>query len=151
MLTNNYLVGAAAVIQNQKGEFLLGTRFGPDGEIIWSLFGGKVESEESLSEGVAREAHEEVNVDVHANRYILLFIREAMATLTQRCLTSYHHVVLTAEEEVFVINKEPHKCFELRWFPFFALPDNIWQEGREAIQRVVSYQRNGFHNSQYVE
>ena len=56
---------AAAVIFNERGEFLLGQR--PPGKVYagyWEFPGGKVEAGESAKDALRRELHEELGIDV---------------------------------------------------------------------------------------
>ena len=143
----NYLVGSAAVILTGDWQVLLGLRADND---TWSLFGGKAEPQESMAEACARETGEEINLVLPATRYVHLDIREAYSAQQQRCLTAYQYAVVSAEERATVMNLEPKKCLELRWFAISDLPMNIWQDGHEMILRARErLMRNG-RSTDYV-
>lgn len=131
----NYLVGCAAIIVNDKNEFLIGRRVDMDGEEVWALFGGKPEATESLAEGCAREVTEEVNVRVEPYRYLYINMKEAMASKTQRTVTAYFLVKLSEFEVSCVENVESEKCFELKWATFEELCElNLWQSSIEECK-----------------
>lgn len=59
---------AVGVIVNSKGEICIALR--PEGKHLagyWEFPGGKVESDESVQEALARELHEELAINVHGS------------------------------------------------------------------------------------
>lgn len=140
----NYMVGCAGVVFNDKNEILVGERLDLDGNPVDALMGGKPESGESLAEGLARELKEEVNLDLPANRYQQLAIREAWASTTQRCLTAYFAVKLTARESALIENMEPHKCFKLKWLTAQEVrARGLWQDALNIVLAAHLHASNG--------
>ena len=117
--------------ENNKEEILLSLRENTgyrDG--YYDLPGGHVDENEDLFAAMIREAKEEIGI------YIF---REDM-----KVVHIYHHfrkgmlkfAFCVNKYEGILINNEPEKCKELKWFEVEKLPENIIPKIREEILNV---------------
>lgn len=117
--------------ENNKEEILLSLRQNTgyrDG--YYDLPGGHVDENEDLFFAMIREAKEEIGIDI---------FREDM-----KMVHIYHHFRKNMLKFVFSVNKydgilinnEPEKCKELKWFEVEKLPENIIPKIREEILNV---------------
>ncbi|MCP5082135.1 MAG: NUDIX domain-containing protein [Alphaproteobacteria bacterium] len=115
------LIGEVHLILEQKSSVVLLRRFQTgyeDGN--YSLVAGHLDGDEPAKVGMMREAREEagISVDPSALEFVHLMHRERgdeRMALFFRC-TSWQGTVH---------NAEPHKCDDLSWFAYGALPDNL--------------------------
>ena len=128
------------MIQNNKGEVLLGLRQGSHGEGEWSFPGGHLDFGETIFETAKRETKEEVNLDVDEFEFISI-------TDEMRYIKEGKHYVGLGIKAVYKGGTpelmEPEKCKEWRWFPFSDLPDNLF-ENTQAI--IKNYKSNKIYN-----
>lgn len=122
-MKTNYLVGAAAIIIDPaSGEILLTERQGR-----WSIPGGTAEPHETMSQVVAREIREEVTLDLPAERYPVTRIYERVKSTGRwkdvPYLMAYCLLLLGPGERERLINAEPDRCKEIRWFKRSELPE----------------------------
>lgn len=117
--------------KNNKEEILLSLRENTgyrDG--YYDLPGGHVDENEDLFIAMIREAKEEIGIDI---------FREDM-----KIFHIYHHFRKNMLKFVFSVNKykgilinnEPEKCKELKWFEVENLPENIIPKIRKEILDV---------------
>ena len=86
----------------------------------YSLVSGHVDPGESFTNGMIREAKEEV--DVLPITYKTPYILHRKAEDWQERIDAFF---LVTEREWELINNEPGKCSDLAWFDRSILPDNI--------------------------
>ena len=72
-------VGIGVMIQNKKGEVLLGLRKGSHGSGEWSFPGGHLEMSETIFETAKRETKEETNLDI--NKFELISVADELRYL----------------------------------------------------------------------
>lgn len=117
--------------KNNKEEILLLLRQNTgyrDG--YFDLPGGHVDENEDLFTAMIREAKEEVGIDI---------LRENM-----KMVHIYHHYKNDMLKFIFSVNKyngilvnnEPEKCKELKWFEMKNLPENIIPKIRDEILNI---------------
>lgn len=117
--------------ENNKEEILLLLRQNTgylDG--YYDLPGGHVEEDEDLFSAMIRETKEEIGIDI---------FREDM-----KIVHVYHHfrngmlkLGFSADRyEGELVNNEPEKCKELKWFEIGSLPENIIPRIRDEILNV---------------
>lgn len=117
--------------ENNKEEILLSLRENTgyrDG--YYDLPGGHVDENEDLFFAMIREAKEEIGIDI---------FREDM-----KIIHIYHHFRKDMLTFVFSVNKyegnlmnnEPEKCKELKWFEIENLPENIIPKIRDEILNI---------------
>ena len=73
----NLQVGVKVIIKNNNGDILLLKRTSQfllpaDSEESWDIPGGRIESDESLRDALAREVKEEISIDLDGNPELLV-------------------------------------------------------------------------------
>ncbi|TDD93844.1 NUDIX hydrolase [Actinomadura rubrisoli] len=136
----------AMLILVRDGKVLLAQRQGTgyaDG--CWNLPSGKLEAGETVTHATVREGLEEIGV--HITEDDLDFVH----------LCHYRNSRGEARMGVFFTarhwkgephNAEPHKCAQIDWFPFDALPEATYPytaEGLAAYRRGVLFNAVGWH------
>ena len=113
-------IGVGILIQNNKGEVLLGLRQGAHGEGEWSFPGGHLEFGETIFETAKREVKEEVNLDV--SEFELISVADEMRYI----VTDNKHYLNIGVKAVYNGGEpklmEPNKCKEWRWVSLDARP-----------------------------
>lgn len=119
----------------QRGDtILLGRRKNVVGDGYWGLPGGHLEKMESLAAGARRELEEETGLK--AGKLSLVHI---VNDPRKEDSTHYMHVNFLAEDVTGEPElREPAKCYEWRWFPLKALPDDIFLGHRRLIAAFPS-------------
>jgi len=121
-------VGIGVMIQNEKGEVLLGLRQGSHGAGEWSFPGGHLEFGETLFETAKREVKEETDLDV--DEFQLISVADEMRYIK----TDGKHYVNIGIKAEYQRGEpkvmEPEKCKEWKWFSLDNLPEKML-EGTE--------------------
>ncbi len=113
------------------------------GDGYYGLIGGKIHSNESPIQALAREAYEEVGIIIAPEDAVLSHAIYFQGE-TQTCM-SFVFTVKDWQGEPF--NKEPDKHDHIQWFNIDNLPINILpRHGRviEHIKREILYSDEGF-------
>ena len=125
-------VGIGVMIQNKKGEVLLGLRQGSHGAGEWSFPGGHLEFGETIFQTAQREVKEETGLEVAD--FKLISVADEMRYIKSDN-KHYLNIGVKAEYqggEPKVM--EPDKCKEWKWFSLDSLPDKML-EGTELTIR----------------
>ncbi|WP_374105671.1 NUDIX domain-containing protein [Rhodococcus erythropolis] len=110
---------------------LLGKRAGTIyGSGKWHLPGGHLEAGESLVECAAREAREELGIELLLGRSDVSHLIHSNDNDGDRLHVCFRPTKWSGEPT----NLEPDKCSELRWFPINELPLNIVPFATSALQ-----------------
>ncbi len=131
----------AYLILKQKGKILLHLRKNTgycDG--MWGLVAGHVEDGESATEGMIREAREEIGIDIHLMQVVHIMHRK-----TNRLNIDVFFDCQTWQGEIQ--NREPEKCEQLEFFPLSSLPSNIIDYNAMALRHILEgrfYSEHGF-------
>jgi ADP-ribose pyrophosphatase YjhB (NUDIX family) len=129
--TRATFIVAAHVLFVRDGEVLLLRRFNTgyeDGN--YSVPAGHVEADESPSRAAAREAREEVGLEIARDAGMSLALVIHRRTEEPR-IDFFFEVTRWVGD---VRNLEPEKCDELRWASLDALPENMVPYVRHAIE-----------------
>lgn len=111
------------VLLLRAGTVLLSRRrSGDEFDGLWHLPAGKLEEGESAKAGAAREAFEEVGVRIEPSALRLVHTAHVVGTGRPDRVGLFFRTRQWAGEPE---NREPEKCYELRWFPLDALPGDI--------------------------
>lgn len=94
-----------------------------DEHFVWDLWWGGLEMWETIQEGIEREIHEETGLLPKDYKIYTLWLREMFRkqddTKTHRI--GIEHLIIPYDATK-IVNKEPDKHTELRFFPFDNLP-----------------------------
>lgn len=135
-------VGIGVMIQNRKGEVLLGLRKGSHGSGEWSFPGGHLEMGETVFETAKREVKEETNLDI--NKFELISVADEMRYLESDGKHYLNIGVKALYEGGEPVNMEPEKCEEWKWFSLDNLPANLF-EGTELV--INNFKNNTIYDS----
>lgn len=112
-----------------------------DGELC--LPAGHVDGQEELFLAMAREAREEVGIDVDASNLHLVHVMHRNCGDHERMDFFIETKMWSGE----VQNTEPEKCSELVWEDLSSLPEDVMDYTKQAIalaQRGINYSSFGF-------
>ena len=114
-------IGAFSIILDSENRVLLCKRRDKD---LWNLPGGRVEQGESPWEGVIREAHEEINVDIFVEKLIGVYFKKEQGEIVFQFLARIEKGVPSESEE----------SKEIAYFGVSALPENTAPRQKERIK-----------------
>jgi len=122
------------ILINKKNQILLQRRCNTGYmDNMYAFVAGHLEPNESLLQGVIRETKEEVNVELEADKVkFVCFIRRAS---DNNYINSYF---VYKDFDGEVINMEPEKCSELKWFDIDKLPNDIIPNDKRAIYNMIN-------------
>ncbi|MEV6429939.1 NUDIX domain-containing protein [Nocardia sp. NPDC051463] len=119
-MTDRHLVDVHVLVI-RGGELLLSRRRSDDEfDGLWHLPAGKLEAGESAAVAAAREAHEEVGIVIDPADLRLFHVAHVIGSGREARLGLFFEALRWTGDPV---NREPDKCYELRWFPLAALPE----------------------------
>lgn len=124
-------IGIGVMIQNSKGEVLLGLRKSSHGTGEWSFPGGHLDFGETMFECAKRETKEEVDLDI--DKFELISVADEMRYIK----TDGKHYVNIGIKGFYDGNvepkkMEPEKCERWEWFSLNNLPEKLF-EGTELV------------------
>jgi 8-oxo-dGTP pyrophosphatase MutT (NUDIX family) len=124
--------GAVFLVLRRGDQILLQRRANTgwhDGE--YTVVSGHINGRESFTTALCREAKEEAGISIDPFDVRCVHIMNRHDTGDHREYVDMYFEVSTWDGEV--INAEPDKCDDIRWFAMDALPDNIVPAAREAL------------------
>ena len=127
-------VGVGILIQNEKGEILMGLRKVSHGSGEWCSPGGHVEFGERLFEAAQREVKEETGLDV--NVFELVSVADEMRYIES---DGKHYVnigVRARYEGGEPRAMEPEKCEVWKWFAPEHIPVNLFEATAIILRNV---------------
>ena len=127
-------VGLGVLILNDYNEILLGKRINAHGQNTWGPPGGHLEFRESFEECGVRETREEIGIEIQDLEFVAItndiFIKE-----------DKHYVLVFMKTHwagnTQIINHEPHKIEEWKWFSFASLPMPLFLPLQQLINNVA--------------
>ncbi len=124
-------ITVALILINENNEVLLQKRCNTgymDG--MYAIVSGHLEPNESLVNGVIREAKEEIGVELDKVDFVCLIRRGNDSYIN----TYFKYINYNGN----ITNMEPLKCSELKWFDINNLPDNIIPNDKRAIYNMIN-------------
>ncbi len=91
---------------------------------------GHLDGNETAREGCAREIHEEIGISIKPEDLAVVHVMHRKASLDERI--DFFMTATTYDGEI--VNAEPEKCDDLQWFALDALPENVVDYVRVAIE-----------------
>lgn len=141
-----HLVGAMHLFLPRNGKILLQRRANTgylDGH--YTVPGGHIEPGESAVYALAREAEEEIGIQVVPAALTMAHVMHRRSTLTDCGNSERVDFFFTAEWwDGDITNREPHKCDEVGWYPVTDLP----QATIPYVRAAINYHRDGRPYSQ---
>lgn len=123
------------IVIERDNHVLLGRRFNTgfkDG--FYALPGGKHDGDECLRSSVAREAQEELGIEVPLDAIKLAScVHYIDRTLDQELL---YTVFTITDYSGLIVNAEPHRCDDLQFFDVDNLPSNTTDMTRVCIRNA---------------
>ncbi|WP_410874390.1 NUDIX domain-containing protein [Nocardia sp. A7] len=119
-------------------------RSGDEFDHRWHLPSGKLEADESVAAAAAREAAEEVGVDIDPAALRLFHVAHVTAPGRDSRLGLFFRVENWRGEP---FNCEPDKCYALQWFPLSELPADLIEYsalGLSALNSAAPYSEFGW-------
>ena len=133
-------VGVGVMIQNEKGEILLGLR-NPDkikvageldGQGTWTMPGGKVDFHETLIDAAIREIKEETNLV--AKNLELISLCDDFSETAHYVSAGFLATEIQGEPKTM----EPETILEWRWFALDHLPKNIYKPSLAVVKKYLA-------------
>ncbi|MDO3651141.1 NUDIX domain-containing protein [Nocardia mangyaensis] len=134
-MTPCHLVDVHVLLIRQDRILLSLRRSGDKYDHRWHLPSGKLEVGESAASGAAREAAEEVGVTIDPAVLRLIHVAHVTAPGHDARLGLFFRTEHWVGEPV---NREPDKCYELRWFPLAALPTDLIEYSALGIAALTT-------------
>ncbi|SDN72961.1 ADP-ribose pyrophosphatase YjhB, NUDIX family [Paenibacillus sp. yr247] len=97
----------------------------------WSVVAGRMDGSEEVISAAIREAKEEAGVDIEPTELEIVGIMHRKNTTSE--WVDFFLIAYSWNGEI--INKEPEKCAELKWFHLMELPDNMVSYIRVALEK----------------
>lgn len=105
----------------------------------YSVVAGHLDGGETVRDAAVRETREEAGITLRPDDIQVVGVMHRRSTEER-----VDFFVATTEWSGRISNREPHKCDELAWFPFDALPDNTIPYVRRALE---NYRRGTWFDS----
>lgn len=97
----------------------------------WGFVGGHLDGNERIDEAAAREAKEEVGIDILPEDLVLKTI--CHSNEGAEYLQFYFECCKWAGT---ISNKEPNKCERLEWFSWDSIPEHTFPASQKAIKMI---------------
>ena len=135
-------IGSSYLFLMREGKILLQRRFQTgfmDG--FYGVPAGHLDGNETAREGCTREVEEEIGIDIEPTNLKCVHVMHRKAANDERI--DFFFTTDTYHGEV--TNCEPNKCDDLQWFTLDALPENVVDYVKVALENY----RNGINYSEY--
>lgn len=128
------IVAAVYAIIIKNGKILLSLRENTGFMDGWySLVAGHVEADETVDEAMLREAKEEANIVVKSMKLGTVMFRKGIDGRDD--YMDFFFIIDDYEGDI--INKEPQKCGELKFFNIYNMPNNVLNYVLKAIDNAL--------------
>lgn len=135
MIERHKIIGEVYLFLFQDDEILLLLRANTgyeDGK--YSVIAGHLDADESIKQGIIREAKEEAGIEVLEDNLKLIHVMHRKCNDTDRMAFFF-----TSDEwKNNIINNEPDKCDELKWFKLNNMPVNVVEYVRKALNKYLN-------------
>ncbi len=128
------IVAAVYAIIIKNGKILLSLRENTGFMDGWySLVAGHVEADETVDEAMLREAKEEANIVVKSMKLGTVMFRKGIDGRDD--YMDFFFIIDDYEGDI--INKEPQKCGELKFFNITNMPNNVLNYVSKAVDNTL--------------
>ena len=150
MAVRHKLTAASYLVLMKDTQVLLYRRYNTgyeDGN--YSVVAGHLDPNETLTECIIRETEEEIGITIAPKDLKMTHMMHRHSGLTEEYERLDAFFVCT-QWTGEIVNKEPHKCDDLQWFPIDQLPNNTIPYIKQAIQCVqnnIFYSEHGWNST----
>lgn len=138
-------IPASYLVLVQHKKILLSRRYNTgyeDGK--YSLVAGHVEFQETFRQAIIREASEEAGIILSFEDLHIVHVMQRFELRNSSSCRARIDIFIQANHwSGDLVNKEPHKCDELKWFPLGQLPKNTIPYVQYAVNNI---QKNIFYS-----
>ncbi|MFE6924203.1 NUDIX domain-containing protein [Nocardia sp. NPDC057663] len=134
-MTPRHLVDVHIILIRDERILLSLRRSGDKYDNRWHLPSGKLEAGESATVGAAREAAEEIGVELEPAALRLVHVAHVTAPGRDSRLGLFFRAERWRGEP---FNREPDKCYALQWFPLNDLPADLIEYSALGIAALNS-------------
>ena len=130
-----YIFIAAYLVLVKRGQTLLLRRYKTgwqDGK--YSLVAGHVEEGEKVRRALCREAYEEAGIRIRPKDLRIVNVMQRFCPEGRIYIDFFFSAARWTGR---VVNREPHKCDELRWFPLRRIPKNVLPYVRRVLTDLM--------------
>jgi 8-oxo-dGTP diphosphatase len=96
----------------------------------YSVVAGHLDGNEEVNQAMIREAREEANIQIEPRQLQLVGVMHRHFSKGE----AINFFLVATSWTGQVVNREPHKCDELAWYPLDRLPENTIPYVRKAIE-----------------
>jgi 8-oxo-dGTP diphosphatase len=110
----------------------------------YRLIGGHLEKNETVKEGIIREAKEEIGIVLLPKDLKIIHIMHRFDMMDRIYFSTYLQAEKWSGE---ITNMEPNKCNDLKWFEFNRLPENMALDIKLSLKNIskkVFFSEYGF-------
>jgi ADP-ribose pyrophosphatase YjhB (NUDIX family) len=106
----------------------------------YGLVAGHINGNEDVISAIIREAKEEINIEIRKEDLHIVQVMNMKSISNEYC-----QYFFTVDKYIGnIINNEPNKCSELKWFNLNELPDTLIEYERVAIKHFLEDPQNPF-------
>jgi ADP-ribose pyrophosphatase YjhB (NUDIX family) len=124
------------VIFQKDNKILLSRRKNITSDGLWSLVAGHLDGGETVTEACIREAQEEVGVNINPKDIAITTVCHSYSSHNKREFIQFYTICKRWKGEL--INNEPDKCSELKFFLLDELPDDIVPYVKDGIKKTFA-------------
>ena len=137
MSKNRFKVYASVhILFIKEGEILLLRRKNITSDGLYSVIAGHLDGGETATQASIREAKEEIGVDVKPEDVKITTVCHSYSRHNEREFVQFYAVCNNWSGQI--INNEPDKCNEVKFFPINKLPENIVPYVKEGIEKTLA-------------
>ena len=117
-------------------EILLLLRKNISSDGLYSVVAGHLDGGETITQAMIREAKEEAGVDIVPNDINVGTVCHSYTERNNKEFIQFYAVCKKWTGEI--VNNEPDKCAELKFFPLNNLPENMVPYIRDGIEKTLA-------------
>ena len=124
------------VLFMKNDEILLLLRKNISSDGFYSVVAGHLDGKETVTQAIIREAKEEAGVDINPKDFEVKTVCHSYSKHNNREFIQFYAICKKWEGRL--INNEPDKCGELKFFPINNLPENMVPYVRDGIKKTLA-------------
>lgn len=120
----------------KDGKILLSLRKNVSSSGLWGLVAGHLDGKETVTQAMIREVKEEIGVKVNPKDLEIATVCHSYSSHNDQEFIQFY--AICKKWPGAIINGEPDKCGELKFFPINSLPENMVPYIRNAILEILN-------------